>query len=139
MSRYRDQLRIWESDYGRSLGWEIEWDGRVVGLLDEPRQEDMFWTSYRVTSTTDDPALSALLLSEDFWKGDGFTRLIFRSRALGLPAENTFPASGGFIGPRRVSMRALHVRSRDPAPWDCLLLKIRTILRGQTPTRSDDS
>ena len=132
--KYRDQLRIWETERGRSLGWDLELNGRVVGRLDEPRQEDMFWTSYRVTSTTDALALSARLLSEDFWKGDGFTRLVFRSRAVGLPADNAFPASGGFVGPRRVSVRGLHVSSRDPAPWDRLVLKLRAMV-----LRSDDS
>lgn len=68
--RYRDQLRVWESNYGRSLGWDIELDGRVVGLLDEPHQEDMFWTSYRISSTTNDPELSTRLMSDEFWRGE---------------------------------------------------------------------
>jgi hypothetical protein len=127
--RYRERLRIWESNYGRSLGWDLELDGRVVGVLDEPHQEDMFWTSYRVSSTVDDPAVAARLVFEEFWKGDGFAGLVFRSRALGLAAEGPFPAVDAFVGPRRVSMRALYIGFREPALWDRLVLGIRALLR----------
>jgi len=127
--RYRDRLRIWESNSGRSLGWDAELNGRVVGLLDEPRQEDMFWTSYRVSATGDDPAVSARQMSEELWKGDGYTSLVFRSRALGLVAENPFPAVHPFVGPGRVSMRGLYISCGPPARWDRLVLKIRAVLR----------
>ena len=114
LMKYRDQLCVWESNYGRSLGWDIELDGRVVGLLDEAHHEDMFWTSYRISSTTDDQELSTRLLSNEFWKGDGFAKLVFRSRALGLCAENAFPAVDVFVASQRVSMRALYIDSREP-------------------------
>jgi hypothetical protein len=129
--RYRDRLRIWESNYGRALGWDIELDGRVVGLLDEPHQEDMFWTSYRVSSSENDAALSSNLVCADFWKGNGFAKLVFRSRALGLVAESPLPAVDAFVGPRRVSMRALYIVCREPALCDRLVLKIRALLRGR--------
>jgi hypothetical protein len=134
--RYRDRLRIWESNYGRSLGWDLELDGRVVGLLDEPRWRDMFWTSYRLSSTGDDPAVSTGLVSADFWKGNGYAGLVFRSRALGLVAEQPFPAVDAFVGPGRVSMRALYVGCRPPALWDRLVLKIRAVLRARQAKRA---
>jgi hypothetical protein len=129
--RYRDQLRIWESNYGRSLGWHIELDGRVVGVLGEPHQEDMFWTSYRITPMTNDPELSTLLMSAEFWKGDGYARFVFRSRALGLCADGPFPALDPFVATHRVSMRALYIASRAPAPWDRFVLKLRAALRAR--------
>jgi hypothetical protein len=137
--RCRDQLRVWESNYGRSSGWDIELEGRVVGLLDDPHHEDMFWTSYRISSTTDDPELSARLLSDELWKGDGWAKLVFRSRALGLCAESPFPAVDAFVAPRRVSMRALYIPSRQPAPWDRLVLKIRAVLRARRAHRRGGS
>jgi hypothetical protein len=126
--KYLDRLRVWESNYGRSLGWDLELDGRVVGLMDEPRPEDMFWVSYRVRCTVDDVALSRRLLSEEFWKGDGYTELVFRSRATGLVAEQPFPATGGFVEPHRVSMRALYIGIPEPAPWDRVVLKLRSLV-----------
>jgi hypothetical protein len=97
--------------------------------MDEPHSEDMFWVSYRVSCTVDDDALSERLLSEEFWKGDGYTELVFRSRATGLLAEGAFPATGGFVGPRRVSMRALYIGIREPAPWDRVVLRLRSLRR----------
>ncbi len=128
--KYGDRLRVWETQYGGSLGWDIELDGRVVGLLDEPRNEDMFWVSYRVSCTVDDVELSDRLVSEEFWVGDGFTELVFRSRATGLTVKDAFPAHG-FIGPRRVAMRHLYIDIRRPAPWDWVVLKIRKLIRAR--------
>ena len=125
--KYFEQLRIWESNYGRSLGWDIELGGRVVGLMDDPRSEDMFWVSYRVSCSVVDVDISKRLLSEDFWKGDGYAELVFRSRATGLVAQGAFPSPGGFVGPCRVSMRALYIGIRKPAPWDWVMLKIRRL------------
>ncbi len=128
-SSWRERLRIWETEQGRAEGWDIEFDGRVVGRLDEPRQEEMFWTSYRVAATTEDPVWSALLVSEEFWRGDMSTQLVFRSRALGNLAEEPFSAAGGFVGPQRVAMRGLFIGCPPPAPWDRLLLKVRALWR----------
>ena len=50
------RLRIFETDYGRQVGWFMEHHGRRVAELTEPRCEDMFWDSYRIDLLTDDPA-----------------------------------------------------------------------------------
>jgi hypothetical protein len=128
--KYVDRLRIWESNYGQSLGWDLELGGRVVGLMDEPRSVDMFWVSYRVSCTVDDAALSERLVSEEFWKGSGYAELVFRSRATGLVAEGAFPATGGLVGPRQVSMRALYIGIPGPALWDRVVLKLRSLRAG---------
>lgn len=99
--------------YGRSLGWVVELEGRVVAVLDSPLREDMFWVSYAITPTTDDTRLAEALRSEVFWQGSGWTRLRFRSQALGLVAANVFPASRPFVGPGRINLRGLYLRPED--------------------------
>lgn len=88
--------------------------------MDEPQWEEMFWVSYRLTPTTDDPVLKERLLSESFWgaKSDEWSKLVFRSRATSLVAEKAFPSIQAFVGPQRVNMRALYVAIGAPLPWD---------------------
>lgn len=118
-ARRLTRRRLRETDHGRSLGWDIELEGRVVARLDEPRREDMFWVSYRITPVTPDPSLSAKLLQDTFWRGEAWTALTFRSRALGVPAANPFPATRPFTEPGRLKLRGLYVmldeRHRAPA------------------------
>lgn len=104
-----DERRLRATDHGRSEGWDVELDGRVVAFLDEPCFEDMFWISYRLTPTTDDPALAALLLSEDFWRRSPRPGLRYRSRALGLFAPHAFHAIDPFVEPGRLNMRGLYL------------------------------
>lgn len=103
----REQLK--RSDYGRSEGWDLELEGRVVARLDEPRRQDMFWVSYRLTPITEDELLAAALLTRAFWSGSGWERLIFRSRALGVIASQALPALEPFVEPRRLNMRGLYI------------------------------
>lgn len=126
--KYQDQLRIWESDYGRSEGWDLELDGEIVGLLDDPQSADMFWDSYRLTVTTDDPMLKERLLSTEFWKYGDCLSLVCRSRATGLLAAYVLPAPG-FNQFNRIEMRGLYILLRGPAPWDWIVLKGRALLR----------
>ncbi len=127
--RYRDYLRVWETGYGRSDGWDVEQDGRAIAFLDEPRFEDMFWISYRLTPTAADVALRERLLTEAFWKGDPSSDLVFRSRATGLVAEHAFPAGQPFVAPARLNMRALYIAVRHPLPWDWIVLSVRRLMR----------
>lgn len=100
-------------------------DDRVVAYLSEPRFEDMFWISYRVTPLTDEPELAARLSEPEFWRSaepDGFG---YRSRALGLFAPLARPSIGEHE-PGRVTMRGLYItpemlaRSGQPSPADTL-------------------
>jgi hypothetical protein len=113
---YRARLRIWETNYGRVNGWDLELDGRPIAIMDEPRSEDMFWDSYRVTPTTDDPTLAARLLTQEFWKSEDFARIVFRNRVTGLVAEYAFPSMGPLVAPARVNMRALYLNIGHPLP-----------------------
>lgn len=116
--------RLAETDHGRSQGWDLELAGQVVAHLDEPRQEDMFWVSYRVTPTTDDAELATRLLTEAFWRGDDWTHLTFRSRALGLAAD-PFPSIDPLVAPARVNMRGLYITLPD----DRLARSVRSVAR----------
>ena len=117
--KYRDRLLVWESDYGRSEGWDLELDGRIVA----------FWDSYCLRATTDDPVLKERVLSEEFWKGDDcFLKLVYRSRATGFVAEHPLPARG-FTQLERISIRGLYISVGDPAPWDWIVLYARSFVR----------
>ena len=111
-----DRVLLEQTNHGRSEGWDVELDGRVIAYLDEPQWEDMFWVSYRITPVTDDAALAAQLLSEEFWRGEGWQSVRFRSRAVGLIAPNAFPAVGPLLAPARVNMRGLYLTTDSADP-----------------------
>ena len=96
------------TDYGRSEGWDVVLDERAIAYLSDPRFEDMFWISYRVTPLTDDPELAARLVTSDFWRRAHADRLRYRSRALGVFAPHAFPAIGEHE-PGRARMRGLYL------------------------------
>lgn len=122
--------RLRETADGRSEGWDLELEGRVVARLDEPCREDMFWVSYRITPETDDPALAAELLSEAFWRGEGWSRVTYRSRALGVAATYVFPATRPFVAPARLNLRGLYrTREDDPSPGWLARLSRRLLRR----------
>lgn len=125
---YRDRLRVWESDYGRCDGWDVVLDGTPVAFVDEPRWEEMFWVSYRLTVTMDDPALRERILSESFWTNE-WPNLTFRSRATGRVVKKAFPSCRPFVEPGRLMMRGLYVAIGRPLPWDWVVLKVRSLRR----------
>ena len=83
----------------------IGWDGtmgRDDGTSDRAPRDGR-----KVIPTTDDPALARLIMSEQFWVGDGWTKLAFRHRASGRVAQNAFPGMKPFVAPNRIGMRGL--------------------------------
>jgi hypothetical protein len=75
-------------------------------------------------------------LTEAFWKGNESARLVFRSRATGLVADNAFPAGQPFVAPARLNMRALYIATRNPLPWDWIVLAVRRMVLTRRPTAS---
>ncbi len=99
------------SNFGRNDGWFVELDGRVVGELDDPRWEDMFWYSYAVRrvggpgSPLDDDAL---------WSECRFS---FRSRTCGERVDGVLV--GGtppFVHSNRVLLRGLYLQPSSSSP-----------------------
>lgn len=116
------RLRVFETNYRREAGWFVEWNGRRVAVLTEPRWADMFWYTYTVEWATDDPAERERLQSADdcLWWGH---RLQFRSREFGEIAQHAFAAGPPRDG--RVFMRGLYLKRWGPWPWEWFLLWLR--------------
>jgi len=122
---YRERLLAWESNFGRTAGWDVELDGRKIVFLDDPKWEEMFWHSYRATAT--DPVAVGRLQDEAFWYEGDAERFVYRSRATGTVAPLAFP--GPIIAPDRVMMRALYINAGIRLPWDFVTLYVRKLLR----------
>lgn len=90
-----------ESNYGRSLGWEVWADDELIATLCDPSQVDMFWYRYKVevhSPTAYKPGR--------WWDGS----LTFRNRGTGHVAPNAF--AGGERPSAEspfVLMRALYI------------------------------
>lgn len=98
--------QIIESDYGRTGGWYVEYNGRRIAVLSDPQYQDMFWVSYAIEPLTDDDEERRQLLeSEQFW----LTKFVYRSKQFGEIAENAIPAGTPFIRPGRINMRGLYL------------------------------
>jgi hypothetical protein len=112
------RLRIFEAaDYGRSFGWFVEQDGHQLATLTEPRFEDMFWYSYKVTPLTEDETV----FTKEFWNQDG---LVFRNMVLDKVAPNAFPAMSASPSKEnpRVRMRGLYLWISEPTLFEKFLL-----------------
>jgi hypothetical protein len=94
-----------ESDYGRNLGWYIEYEGQVVGTLDECQWCEMFWDWYRVAPT---PGVGDETLRNDtLWNE---CRFRFRNRRMNEYAA--YPFCGGkppFVSDGKITMRGLYL------------------------------
>ena len=114
------RLHLFETNYGRSDGWQVERDGRVMALLVEPQFEEMFWDSYRVEVQVDDPEERRRILKEPgWWLQPG---LVFRGRTVGAVASGAFPAGQVFMDSGRILMRGLHFLVEPPDLWERILL-----------------
>jgi hypothetical protein len=95
------RLGILASDYGRREGWWVEYEGRRLASLTEPRYEDMFWVSYRMEPVTDDAEERARLLNDkDWWLACVF---VYRSKTFGEVVPWAFAAGHTFPKPGRVT------------------------------------
>ncbi len=110
---YFRRLRVLASDYGRSAGWLVEYEGQSVAVLTDPCYVDMFWVSYRVDITTDDPLLRQAVQTSDFWTTNGVR---WTSRAVGRVAPWAW--SAGLNESGRVLMRSLYLPVLFDNPLD---------------------
>ncbi|MFK8003087.1 MAG: hypothetical protein AB8H86_26190 [Polyangiales bacterium] len=89
-----------ESNYGRTLGWEVSDEGdKIIATLSDASQVDMFWYRYRVEARSPEAY-------ERRWDGT----LTFRNRRTGHVAAHAF-AGGERPTPESpyVLMRALYI------------------------------
>jgi hypothetical protein len=118
---YERHLRLIESNYGRDSGWYVERDGVRLAVMTDCRLEEMFWDSYLVEPTTDDPALNQRLLS-DFWEGNDWVGVEFVNREFPeVIAANAFPGARPIIEPGRILMRGLYCETLKRRPWDSVV------------------
>lgn len=94
------------SNYGRKYGWNIEFEGKVIGELINPKFEDMFWESYEVISIAE--AYNSILFNHDNWLASAFK---FKNKKIEEYAEQAF--SGGskrdLKEKGKIIMRALYL------------------------------
>jgi hypothetical protein len=113
-----------ESNYGRDFGWYIEYEGAVIGELDECKWCDMFWDRYCVTPSSG--VGETLIRNDDLWNE---CRFHFRNRRLDEYPLNAF--CGGtppFVDDGKITMRALYLlpenKSQEKA-MERLVAKLR--------------
>jgi hypothetical protein len=132
LEQYRQLVEIWESNFGRDAGWMGLCDGAPAVLLDDCHWADMFWDTYRVEIVTEDPALEREMLAPDYWRGDGWARIVWGN--LRFPEvevlPHSFPAAGGLDEAGRLPMRSLDLNVRGPWPWEEWWVKRRRKERG---------
>lgn len=44
----KDDSELKKSNWGRSFGWFIEWNGEIIGELVDDKFDDMFWVRYTI-------------------------------------------------------------------------------------------
>lgn len=120
--------RVLDTAWGRKSGWFVEHDGRIVAVLEDYRQVDMFWASYQLEVTTKDEQVARKLLDIQFWQEhfyeQGFT---IRSREFGLIADRCLVSA---LISGRLSVRGLFVSPPGPA-WKIRVAQAINLLLGR--------
>ncbi len=117
------RLQIFASNYGRDAGWYVEYEGRRIGVLTDPRPADMFWCSYKIEPVVDDSGLrDDLLDSRLHWDQCDFT---FRNRAFDQTAPGFVAAGQPPFENGRALMHGLYLNIGHPSLWERLLLLLR--------------
>jgi hypothetical protein len=75
--------RVAMADYGLSLKWVVEWQGRIVASLSEPASMDDDWTSFKISPLTSNIGVLQLMEFAAFWMHPD---LVFRNAELALVA-----------------------------------------------------
>lgn len=87
--------------------WFIEYQGKVIGELIEPKFEDMFWVSYQLNQL--DEEAENILSSIELWNQCEFQ---FRNKKTGNYAPNAIIAGKHLLSnemtDKRIAMRALY-------------------------------
>lgn len=132
---YRRLLRIWETNYGRNAGWVAELRGEPIAVLVDVvwNEASQFWFNYRIDFVTEDPAMRAQLLTDEFWAkvctDSGFgVRLRNREFNEFAPNDAWIAMKSPHLDADRVNMRGLRLDGRPAMAWDRLILWIRRLL-----------
>jgi hypothetical protein len=133
---YERRLCLWETNYGRECGWQIERNGAIIATLSDPRYEDMFWESYRMEVTTDDPILRDRLHTKKFWAQAETEKVRWRNLKFLELAEFAFPGMSPFPEPGRLIMRGLYLPIDPPKLYDKIILAIRRWTRNQATNKT---
>lgn len=118
-----DRLRIWETDYGRTSGWLMEFHGQPVGMLSEPQPVEKGWTSYRFVPVTQDTRLLAAMKTEKFWtelEGIAWRSREFHTVVLGVTA-----APSTHLNLNRITLHGLAIPIEPPNLLQQQMLKAR--------------
>jgi hypothetical protein len=102
-------LQLWESEMGRNFGWFVEYEGAVIGELDNPQVSEMFWVSYAARPLG--PQYANDFSNEDLWVGCKFR---FRNRVMNEYVDTAACSGRPIFDDGRVYMRGLYLL---PASW----------------------
>ena len=127
--KYGERLLLWESNFGRDMGWEVELEGKPIARLVRPRDVDMFWVSYEVVLLTDEPFIANGFLEFSFWIENG-SRLVFRNHGFKEIAAVGVAAGRVDAQSRRMAFRGLCADIKVPGVGDRFLLMLRGRWRG---------
>lgn len=128
------RLRIIESGYGREHGWHLEHRGVCLAVLTDPKWAEMFWLTYRIGPTTEDPRAIAMLRSKAFWASCDYE---FRSRGFREEVvDHAFGARGP--GNDEVTVRGLYLTIEEPTLWESVRA-FRRLRRARSWSRSREA
>ncbi|MCC9608951.1 hypothetical protein LOC68_07685 [Blastopirellula sp. JC732] len=134
VARRLRRFQIWESDWGRTAGWILEYDGAPIALLSDPIWEDMFWYSYEMEFRQNDYVTEAEFYSDDFWNVRVFEGYRWRNCYFDGYDGSPFSGKPPTVPGMRIFMRALYLSNLPRrTPFDKWILWWRK-RNGQTWT-----
>ena len=125
MSDSEKNFRIWETDFGTECGWVIEKDGEEIGILSDPRPDEMFYTSYKMEITTNDDDLAFRMETRAFWEKAAEHGIKWRNLGFDAVVDDAYPATNPFPEPGRLSIRALRIPLREPKFFEKITVWLR--------------
>jgi len=105
INNWKNSRGLKASKSGKIYGWEIEWEGTIIGELVAYEYQDMFWDSYTILSK--DKKWEAYLFEEELWNQSAFK---FKNKYYKVYAQNAFSANTIDLKDRQtILMRGLYI------------------------------
>ena len=104
--KQKDKKELKTSNFGRDYGWDIEYQGNVIGELADWEFSDIFWCTYKITAIN--ASTKNTLFDEKLWPDCKFK---FKNKKYEVYAKDVISSfvSGSLLKTKTIHMRQLYL------------------------------
>tara|TARA_B110000046_G_scaffold59224_1_gene66481 strand:- start:1550 stop:1945 length:396 start_codon:yes stop_codon:yes gene_type:complete len=108
--KQKDKKELKNSNFGRNYGWDIEYQGEVIGELTNWKFFDMYWCTYKIFAIN--ASMESILFDEKLWNDCKFK---FKNKKYGIYAKAPISSfiSGNLLNTKTIRMRMLYLTEQQ--------------------------